>query len=151
MRWTSEQELVLWVYGHRGPEYCRNRIFKEFGVLRSVEATKRHAARIHAPMIRYETCPECGRIERRLNRKTGVCEACNYERLWRGQVEEAQRILEQLNKGGETNGATQARRKYDAQRKKVSRIRRQFGESVDLSQKTSPPRSDPEKPVCAPA
>lgn len=145
MKWTPEQDLILRIHGHRGPEYCRNLIFKTFGIYRSVTATQRRASRIKAPLIRYEICPECGRIERRLNRNTGLCDACNYERLWREQVEEEQRILEQLNKGGETNGITKAKRQYDAQRQKVSRLRRRNGNSVDMSRKKSNPRSGPEK------
>lgn len=168
MRWTPEQEALLRIYGNRGPEYCRNLIFKKFGVYRTVEATKRHASRIKASMTRYETCPECGRIKKKLNARTGICEACNYERLWRKSIEKEQRIREQLLKGGETDGEKQARRKYDNQRQKIKRLRASAG-TLEFRwicpQKLSPPwvwppkqtgeqPPDPggtKKEVCAPA
>lgn len=160
MRWDSEQEQILREFGHRGAEYCRNLIFKKFGILRSVEATQRQASRINAPLAQHQTCPVCGRIERKLNRNSGLCEACNYERLWREQVEEEIRIRRELQRGGDEGAALQAKRKYDAQRRKVTRLRkRAYGEYVDMSKKMSSPCSDrqkkfwepPEKEICAPA
>lgn len=145
MRWTPDQEQILYIHGHRGPEYCRNLIYKVFGVYRSVEATKRHASRINASMTIYQTCPVCGRVERKLNRNSGICEVCNYELLWREQVKEEQRIREQLSKGGDNYGAIQAKRKYDAQRQKVNRLRRRCEDCVDLSRKMSPTSSGHQK------
>lgn len=139
-------------YGHRGAEYCRNLIFKQFGVYRSVQATQRHASRISAPMLQYQTCPVCGRVARKLNRNTGICEACNFDRLWREQVEEERRIREYLARGGENNGALMAKRRYDAQRRKVARLRKKTcGDIVDMSTKLSSPWSDPEKEIRATA
>lgn len=149
------------IHGHRGAEYCRNLIYKAYGVYRSVEATERHANRIKASMTVYQTCPECGRIVRKLNRYSGSCEACNYERLWRGQVEEQEKILKQLQKGGERHAIDTARRKYDAERQKNCRLRKKLcGDYVDLSESLSVPRSEAgkkaadhpeEKEMCAPA
>ena len=159
MKWTIAQENILRLYGHRGVKFCRDYIHKVFGVYRSIEATQRHASRIKALMIVYEICPECGRAAKKLNRNTGVCEACNYERLWKEQVEEEQRIIRDLQKGGAENAVLQAKRRYDAQRQKVSRLRRkaECRDFVDLSGEVSSRRSaqqkreekPPEKELCA--
>lgn len=144
MKWTPEQEQILRIYGHRGAEYCRNLIFRQFGVFRSVSATQRHASRIHALMTRYQICPACGKASKSLNRITGICDACNYEMLWRRQVEEQQRIITRLLKGGDGEDESKARRRYDAERKKTSRLRAKvFGDSVDMSSEMSSRRSEP--------
>lgn len=163
MRWTFEQEEILRIHGHRGAEFCRDLIARKFGVWRTVEATQRHASRIKAPLVVYQICPVCGRAERKLHRKTGVCEACNYDLLWKQQAEEAQRIISDFRKGGESNVVQASRRRYDAQRQKTTRTRQRFcGDSKNLSNGMSTPRSgrrksspntigDIEKEMCAPA
>lgn len=81
-----------------------------------------------------------------------MCEVCNYEQLWQEQVEEERRIRTYLLKGGEKNGALTAKRKYDAQRRKVARLRKKvYGDSVDMSERMSSPSSEPEKEMCATA
>lgn len=145
MRWTFEQEQILHTYGHRGAEYCRNLIFKTFKVYRSVEATKRHAARIHASMTRYQTCPVCGRIERKLNRNTGMCQVCNYEILWRKEIEKEQAIRNEFMKGGSNDEGAKAKKRYKAQQRKNERLRKRYGDFVDMSQKMSLSRSGHQK------
>lgn len=143
MRWTRDQEQILRDHGNHGPEYCRNLIYKRFGILRSVEATQRHASRIGAAMFQYQSCPRCGRVVKRLNQKSGLCEVCNYERLFQEQLEAEHRIRQAINRGGEADAITTAKRLYDAQRKKVSRLRRSVcGDIVDLSAEMSRPRSE---------
>lgn len=144
MRWTKEQELILYTYGHRGAEYCRNLIFKLYRVRRSVEATERHANRIHASMTKYSVCPVCGRIERKLNRHTGMCTVCNYDHLWREQIEKEVQIKKDLQKGGENVEGIKAKQRYRAQQRKNERLSK-YGNIVDLSESLSAPSSEPQK------
>lgn len=155
-RWTVEQEEILYQYGHKGPEYCANLIRKRFGVYRSAESTKRHANRIGASMMRYETCPHCGAIVYRLNRNSGLCETCNMRSL----TEEIKAIRMKIEEGVNPNEYQKAKRRYNSERQAMVRARnRAYGDSAKLSPKMSPPRSGrqknfadpPEKEMCAPA
>lgn len=143
MRWTMEQERILFEYGNRGPHYCAQLIARRFRVHRTPEATQRHASRIGAPMAIHETCNHCGRVTKKLNRISGLCPTCNEHRLWLEAVEEEQAIIEKLRKGGEDDAAyKREKRRYDAQRQKNSRLKRQCGDSVDMSRKMSRPTSE---------
>lgn len=146
MRWTVEQERVLFEYGSRGAQFCAELIARRFRVYRTAEATKRHASRIGIPMTIYATCPHCGKVAKKLNKNSGLCPTCNAHRLWMEAVQEEQEIIEKLKKGGEEDAAYQReKRRYDAQRQKNARLKRQCGDTVDLSQKMSRTRSEAQK------
>ena len=147
MHWTVEQDEILFTYGNRGVDYCRRKIHQEFGIYRSLGATQKRASRIGAPLFEYAICPVCGRAFKKLNRNTGICEVCNYEKLWRDQIAKENKIRSQVLQGGDTDGLTAAKRKYDAQRQKVARLRRDYGDIVDLSRKMSSCWSELEKRV----
>lgn len=146
MKWTPEQEQILREFGNRGAAYCRNLIFKRFNVYRSISATERHASRIMASMAQIQICPMCGRVVRKLNRNSGICEVCNYDRLWREQIEEEKRLVNELKRGGDEVASSNAKRRYDAQRRKVARVRAQVcADFVDLSRKMSISSSERQK------
>ena len=160
MRWTVEQESILFEYGSLGAQHCARIIAQRFRIYRSAEATQRHAYRIGAPMAIHETCPQCGKVSKKLNRKSGLCPTCNTRNLWRQAVQEEQEIIKKMLKGGEEDEATQfEQRRYAAQRQKNSRLKRSCGDSVGLSTEMSNPRSedtksfedDAQKEKCAPA
>lgn len=156
MRWTAEQEEILFQYGNHGAEYCARLIAKKFRIHRSAEATKRHANRIGASVMVYSVCHRCGNSVRKLNRNSGLCETCNYRALT-----ERLQILRDTLKGGDQNAYQQAKRNYDSERQAFSREKRRNGDFVDLSPKMSPTRSGhqksfqpslfepPEKEMCA--
>lgn len=158
MRWTEEQEAILYEYGNKGPEYCARLISQRFHVHRSAEATKRHANRIGASMMVFSVCPRCGNAVRKLNRSSGFCATCNYRFL----TEQLKRTRETL-KGGDFDGYQEAKRGYDRERQAASREKRRYGDKVDMSPKMSLTRSEgkkssspplfepPEKEMCAPA
>lgn len=140
-----EQERILFEYGSHGAKYCAEIIARRFHVFRSAEATQRHAYRIGAPMVVYETCNECGRTVKRLNRLSGLCPVCNAHKLWLEAVEEERRIIEKLGGGEDDEAYKREKRRYDAQRRKNARLRERCGDSVGLSKKMSNPRSGPQE------
>lgn len=143
MRWTVEQERILFEFGNLGAEYCARLIARRFRIFRTPEATQRHASRIGAPMAIHETCPQCGTVAKKLNKVSGLCPKCNNRRLWHEAVQEEQEIITRLEKGGEADEAYQReKRRYDAQRQKNARLKRQCGGFVDLSGEMSSPRSE---------
>lgn len=143
MRWTVEQERILFEHGNRGAKYCAELIARRYHVRRTPEATRRHAYRIGIPMAIYETCHECGRAVKKLNRRSGLCPPCHAHKLWLAAVEEEQEIITNLRKGGEDDAAyKREKRRYDAQRQKNSRLRKQCGDSVGLSTEMSHRRSE---------
>lgn len=135
--WTCEQERVLFEHGNQGAEYCASLIARRFHVKRTPEATERHANRIGAPMVIYETCPECGRLVRKLNRLSGLCEECNSKRLASKWAD----IRKQLEEEIDDDGA--ARKAYQRERAAVCRLRKNDCEGfVDLSENLSIRRSE---------
>lgn len=119
MKWSEEQDSVLWEHGNKGAAWCRDEIERAFGVSRSVTATQRRANRIGAPMIRYEICPCCGRAAKLMPYK-GVCRACNAERLHHEQAVFATKIRRQLAESEEAG--KRENRKYQALRKQNERF-----------------------------
>lgn len=119
MRWSEEQDRVLYEHGSKGAAWCRDEIERQFGISRSVGATERRANRIGAPLVRYEVCPSCGRAARVMPYK-GVCRACNAERLHHEQAVFATKIRRELAESEEAG--RRAERKYHALRKRNERF-----------------------------
>lgn len=119
MKWTDEQDRVLFDYGNKGACWCRDEIERRFGVSRSVKATQRRASRIGAPMIRYEICPSCGRMARLMPTK-GVCRTCNAQRLHHEQAVFESKLKRELAANDEAY--RRENRKYQALRKKNERL-----------------------------
>lgn len=144
MKWSDDQDKVLFDHGNKGAAWCRDEIERQFGASRSVSATQRRASRIGAPMAKYEVCPSCGRIARVMPTK-GLCRACNAERLHHNQAVFATKIRRDMAESDEA--ANRANRKYQALRKKNERFCEANGlpkyreksceDSVNLSRKMS--------------
>lgn len=133
MRWTDEQDEVLYTYGSLGVAECRRILADEFGIDRSEEAIRRHAYRIGASVIEYETCIGCGLRVRSVNRE-GLCRACNLRRLVdtnREYNERLKRELRENEKQEESDEYRHAKRDYNAVKQQNSRLRKRIGRCGD--------------------
>jgi hypothetical protein len=79
--WTTRQEELLKAYARQGAAAAAEAIWRETGVRRSAEATRRHAYRIGVSTERLETCPACGRSVKALSPATGYCKGCTARRM----------------------------------------------------------------------
>lgn len=78
------------MYASLGAETIAKEIKAETGVSRSVGSIQVHAHRIGVSLVKYQTCPRCGRRQVKLNRITGLCDMCNaYERRDQAKRENA--------------------------------------------------------------
>lgn len=94
-----------------------------FRTVRSVEA---HASRIHVSLKVRSQCPECGVIDARLVRTTGMCLLCT-ERL-HVEEERAYNELLQAEAAGVEGAELEAlQREYARLRQANSRLRRRYG------------------------
>ncbi len=157
--WDDEQDALLRQFGHLGAEACREIIYRRTGVARSVDATERHANRIGASLVRYETCPQCGRKVERLNKCTGLCKTCNERHLLEGQRRHNIRLLREVRRRQEDGEYERYAREHATVRQENSRLAREHGlptlrewkreggceEIVDLSVEMSVPRSEPRR------
>lgn len=125
MRWTDAQDRYLLDHCNQGAESVRKGIHREFGVLRSVEATERHGLRIGASFVKYETCPECGSTVRKLL-SDGLCESCH----WTALAMRKRKLREALERAD----AEEAKRLYALEQKAA---RRAYMKKVDMSAETS--------------
>lgn len=125
MRWTSEQESMLVENAQKGAKFCRDEIAREFGVKRSVEATRRHANRLGVVTMVITICPHCGRPARKLNRRSGLCKTCNIKELAQKQREKNSVLLMQAKEidEGRESEYVEAKREYDKERQANKRLR----------------------------
>lgn len=121
-KWTEEQEELLLKYAALGYEKCRKLIYRETGVLRSFEATKRHAYRIGA-INRFLECPRCGRHVKKLIRTTGLCRVCNQKELTLQAKRKRIAIEEEVRRTQkqEQQDFKKARREYERTRRANTR------------------------------
>lgn len=120
--WSSGQNRILQENGNLGARKCRDLIHKQYGIYRSVEATERHAYRIGVSVMRYQTCPGCGRPVRKLNTYSGYCQACHYKQ--KAQEEREFNIKLHRELSGRKNGddSHEYKKAYDALRQENSRL-----------------------------
>ena len=112
--WSAEQNLVLYENAKLGAKACRDILYKELGVRRTVEATRKHMQRLGISTKReVNPCPLCGSM---LNiEKSGYCSKCHLEFLAAQTAIKQQHSLRDYELEGE------ARRRYAAERKRKSR------------------------------
>lgn len=87
MRWTSAEDELIETFANKGATWCACEIQRELGIRRSVDAVQRHGTRLGVSWKRYEVCPQCGAVVKKLNR-LGVCRECNAREL-RDRAQEA--------------------------------------------------------------
>ena len=124
-RWSRRQDEVLWEHGHEGAEACAAIIESRFGVARTVEAVRRHAYRIGAPIFAYEVCPECGGKVDHLGRD-GTCYRCSMRKLAEAQRRRNDAIRREIMANSSREGRRKAEREYDAARAEATRLRRKL-------------------------
>lgn len=131
MRWTHEQEDMLVENANRGAEFCRDLIASQFGIHRSVEATRRHANRLGVITLKIDTCPHCGQPTRKLNKLTGLCATCNMKELAQKQHARNTELLAQARKtdGGRSIEFREAKREYDRERQANGRLRKKLAKA----------------------
>ena len=78
--WTTGQDEILAYEGFRGVDACVDEIRERFGIERTRAAVKMRASKIGASLMRYETCPRCGRKVKRL-KYSGLCDLCHEREL----------------------------------------------------------------------
>lgn len=78
--WTTGQDEILACEGFRGVDACVDEIRERFGIERTRAAVKVRASKIGASLMRYETCPRCGRKVKAL-KYSGFCDLCHERAL----------------------------------------------------------------------
>lgn len=122
--WSTQQDLILLAYGHKGAAWCANEIHKLYGIKRTAEATQRHGTRIGVSWIRYEVCSECGKPFHTSENRFGMCKDCNAKRLRdRAQAKLAEAVVED-HRDGNSEQYRQTVRDYDAARQALCKLRR---------------------------
>ena len=95
MRWTVEQDKVLYEYGSLGAEECKRILHKKFNVNRSIGAIKVRASRIGASLFIYSVCPRCGSKAATLM-PSGLCRLCHQRELVDNQREANSKLRKEL-------------------------------------------------------
>lgn len=153
-KWSKAQDDILREFGNHGAEYCARLIRERFGIERTAQAVSRHAYRIHVSIVRYETCPQCGRRVARLA-VSGVCPICHQRELAADQRRFNERLLAEINGSEYTEEFAEARKDYQAARQQTSRLcrkhgvpnrkERRYGESAKCRDEMSKARPGAEK------
>lgn len=159
-KWTQEQEAILEELASLGPEAIAAEIAERTGKVRTARAVQRHASRMRVSLVRYQTCPRCGRARRRLNRWSGLCEYCNMRELRDRQQRESAE-LDRIRREVERDATGDP--EYKAMQRDYNRVMRDnerkaeelgvrrrnegwawtgYGDSANLSTKMSTPRSE---------
>lgn len=157
-RWTKDQDVILEEFGNLGAEACRGIIYQQTGVMRTVDATERHAYRIGVSCFQCEICPRCGKHDKKLNEKTGLCRACNELQRAEDQRRLNIRIYREIRnlENGTDYEYKANKRRNAAIRQENSRLcrkhglpglreRKRHGEFVDLSESLSKSMSKHQK------
>lgn len=124
-RWSRQQDDVLWEHGHEGAERCAAIIWDRFGISRTPDAVKRHAYRIGAPIFEHEICPRCGGAVRYLG-ADGICYACAQRANAEVERRRREAIKAEVRDAESPGSRGPAKREYDAERAKTSRLRRKL-------------------------
>lgn len=121
--WTTAQDALLAETAAQGVDECRRELFRRFGVRRTNGAVKMRASRIGVSLTAYQTCPQCGRKEKRL-KYTGLCQLC-HERSFLTPSEQRAQALRDMERTGEDEHAIEDARRARAK----ERQRRHRGKS----------------------
>ena len=123
-RWSREQDLFLEEHANKGAEWCAKEIRRQFGVRRTVEATRRHGSRIGCSWLRYELCPECGKPMTSMPDHLRMCRDCNAKRLRDAAKLRAERAVVETARDGSGEQFAGYKREYDMYRKRLCDIRK---------------------------
>lgn len=128
-RWTREEDAILRECASMGAMECRRELRRRLRASRSVSAVKARAQRLGVSLVRFETCPRCGRKVRRV-RPDGLCEPCHQRRLAERQKARNRELMDEISKGeaDAEDESQRARREYAAARQEAVRLRRRNGE-----------------------
>lgn len=126
-RWSDEQDEILRTCGSLGVEYCVREIHRQCGVIRSAEATKRHASRIGASLLVYTICPRCGKPVKQANKQTGLCRVCNERERTERQEAFNTTIRREIRELNDEREYQDAKRNHARIRKENSRLCRAYG------------------------
>lgn len=126
--WTAEQESILVKNSNRGAEFCRDLIEDQYGIKRTIEATRKHANRLGLTLRKVTVCPHCGRGAR-LNRLSGLCPTCNMVELKEKQKQINSELISQMKNDERKPNDTfvKAQKEYDALRQSNRRLRSRIG------------------------
>lgn len=125
-KWSKAQDELLREFGNRGAEYCAAALRNRFGISRTPEAVRRHAYRVGISIIRYETCPRCGRAVSTVG-ADGLCGLCHQRRLAEEQKAFNASILAELRNQDREREIAEVRKDYQNARQQTSRICRKYG------------------------
>ncbi len=124
MRWTPEQDEILFAYGQLGVGEVREALIQECGAERSVPAIQMRASRIGASLVKYEVCPKCGRRVRELTR-SGWCRVCATRELTAAQRVRNEQLRQEVLKGC-AEEERKALKEYNAIRARNLRLTRKI-------------------------
>lgn len=117
--WSEQQDAFLMEYSHKGAEWCTKELSRQFGVRRSVEATKRHGTRIGCSWVRYEICPECGKPITKMPTRLKMCRDCNIKRLRDKAKANAEKAAANSKTDGNSESYRRINREYDMYRRRA--------------------------------
>ena len=130
--WTTGEDEILAANANKGAEAVCEEL-RRLGYLRSASAVVNRASEMGVSLIRYDTCPECGRPikSRSLNRVTGLCCLCSQRIL----ASESKKRREAAEEGRYSEEDMRLIRRYQQQRwterKKKERVLKEAAEAGD--------------------
>ena len=127
MRWTTGQAEVVSELRYRGAEAIRDAIEQRYGVHRSVHAVEIFASRLGISLKARTECPECGNIDVKINRLTGLCPKCSEYLHLQEEIAFNEVIMRERIENTTGPDQEQARRDYNAERQRNLRLCKQYG------------------------
>ncbi|NHM14452.1 hypothetical protein [Xiamenia xianingshaonis] len=127
VEWTTRQVEVMRDNAHLGVEGVRRALKDACGIERTRDSIKMYASRNRISLRVQTRCPACGAPNVRLNKLTGLCRRCNYERNIEQQKVYSQMLEDERRLAEEAEDLDDMRRTYDMMRQRNSRFRRKHG------------------------
>ena len=127
MRWTTGQAEVISELRFRGAEAIRDAIEQRYGIHRSVHAVEIYASRLGISLRTRTECPECGDIDVKINRLTGLCPKCSDYYHLQEEIAFNEAIMRERIENTSGPDQEQARRDYNAERQRNLRLCKEYG------------------------
>lgn len=126
--WTTKQEQIVIEFASLGAEVIAKEIKEQTGVTRSNDSVKHYASRIGVSLVKYQTCPRCGAIVRKLNRMSGLCKVCNAKKLRDEALVDRAKILKEIEANErDSNEFDRANHEYLAVSRTNQRLAKEHG------------------------
>lgn len=125
--WTTRQEEIVRERSYLGALEVQRAIREECGVLRTVRSIESKASRIHASLRVRQVCPECGTVDVRLNRQSGMCALCTEKMHLAEEIAFNELLEREREEAARDADIEQVARERTAMRQRNSRLKRKYG------------------------